>query len=251
MANATSTTGSGALSKNPRYDNSTSTPPVTDDDDATDSNQITSTTQVPFTTWSTLASNDDAGTATRTTNKTKPTAQPNNTGISGPDGPDATRSIDDTSMTTQTTTERAATTVPPATPDKPNNRRPTTRIDTTLEMGYDTTAVPDGRATDHAHTTTTNDSQTSTSQASHAVVTVHPATNAAGIEDGTVETTTEPMLVRPMKVCKSSGDCRAPAKCVGRRCLTPCTLNNTTTTTSNTDNCFQGIALYIYFSNYF
>lgn len=220
-------TGSG---KNPRYDNST-TP---------EQPQTTPTTTID---------------AEETTARTEPTLNQSKPTTGSTDQTDEMR-IDQTGPSIR------ATTLPPSTRDRNNSRRPTTRIDTTLEMGeYPTErtfTTPTAATTSAADKLPSSkappdDSQTSTSLA-------HPVTVTTMTTTMMIESTTDAMLIetlppRPrlpepsqvLQRCNSSADCSAPAKCVAQRCLTPCTTTNTlnnTTTTSNTDNCFQGIATF-------
>lgn len=139
-----------------------------------------------------------------------------------------------------------ATTLPPPSPasDRTNSRRPTTRIDTTLEMGYD-------YPTERTFTTlpATGGGQRNASTTISAVeISTQPTMVFPPLPPVEERTESSPIVGMPQVLpptCRSDADCAAPAsKCITQRCLIPCTTTtlNNTTTTSNTvaGNCFQG-----------
>lgn len=152
------------------------------------------------------------------------------------------------------------TTMPPSTKEEGIGRRPTTRIDTSLEDGYDFPSTTIGPIAPNE-----DDSKTSTSWSYEVVLTATEPIPVL-VESST---TFSPMVVNPgvclahdhcahgqrciagkcqdgrkptnaTKSCTTNGDCEADQRCVARRCLISCTTLTSNNTTLNPVDCYQG-----------
>lgn len=158
------------------------------------------------------------------------------------------------------------TTMPPSTKEENNARRPTTRIDISLEDGFDfpsTTIGPIPPAED--------DSRPSTSSTSYKVLSTTQTVSrtdstpfppivendlvcnggksdcpydfhciAGRCQLGNPKNQLKPTTLIATKSCNSNDDCDPKQRCVSSRCLTSCTTLTSNTTTINPVDCFQG-----------
>lgn len=155
------------------------------------------------------------------------------------------------------------TTTPPSTKEENNARRPTTRIDTSLEDGFDFPFTTIGPSDGDSRTSTSSTSYTimSTTQTVSRtnstpfppIVEHHVMCQGEGKSDcpnnfhcvaGRCQAVSpnqmKPTTMIITKSCNTNDDCEAKQLCVSSRCLTSCTSLTSNTTTLNPVDCFQG-----------
>lgn len=163
--------------------------------------------------------------------------------------------------------------MPPSTKEENNARRPTTRIDTSLEGGFDYPSTTIGTPEPGE-----DDSKASTSSTSYTILSTTQTVSRPDstpfppiIENQMIchvahdcpddfhcvngkckpgsQNDATPTTSNSIKICNSNNDCDMKQRCVGSRCLTSCTTLTSNTTTLNPIDCFQGTITFVRYTN--